>query len=159
MKKSIAIVMVTNLVMFTQCGSSEPKETPENSSNATSNEIEEPVASVTSLSEMSMDEIQSDPVLLLEWVFYIANNHQFENLIGICDPNGDGDVQSICNVVSASAEKQDEFIMYFEKGTVDGEDIITGETAKVSFLFGPNGGKSEEMNFVKIDGLWYLSSF
>ncbi len=159
MKKLTSIVMFTNILIFTQCASNESKEVNENSSSPSSSEIEEPVANVKSLSEMSMDEIQSDPVLLMEWVFYIANNHQFENLIGICDPNGDGDVQSICNIVSASAEKQDEFILYFENGTVDGQAIITGETAKVSILFGPNGGKSEEMNFVKIDGLWYLSSF
>ena len=36
---------------------------------------------------------------------------------------------------------------------------ITGDEAKVNFVFGPNLERNETMNMQRISGKWYLSSF
>ena len=106
------------------------------------------------------DDIQSDPVKVVEAVFEAARTGDFSVLSGLCDPTGanDGDTKQICYIGQAPKDKQDEFVKYFEKGTVVGEAEISGDNAKVKILFGLNGNKKEEFNLVRIDGKWYLSS-
>lgn len=158
MKKSTFLVAFSIILFGSQCSTDKSKE--ENSSDTTSTpETEEPVATVKSMADLSIDEIQADPLLVMEFVFYIAKTKEFEKLSGICDPNGDGDTQSICAIATADVAQQEEFVLYFEKGTVKGDAQINGNAAKINILFGPNGGKNEEMNLVKIDEKWYLSSF
>lgn len=108
----------------------------------------------------SQTDIQSDPVKVVEAVFEAAKTGDFSGLSGLCDPTGanDGDTKQICNIGQAPKDKQDEFVKYFEKGTVVGEAEISGENAKVKILFGLKGNKKEEFDLVRIDGKWYLSS-
>ena len=106
------------------------------------------------------DDIQSDPVKVVEAVFEAARTGDLSVLPGLCDPTGknDGDTKAICFIGTLSKEEQDEFIKYFEKGKVIGEPEISGDNAKVKIVFGPKGNKNEEFNLVRIDGKWYLSS-
>lgn len=106
------------------------------------------------------DDIQSDPVKVVEAVFEAARTGDLSVLPGLCDPAGknDGDTKAICLISTLSKEEQGEFIKYFEKGKVIGEPEISGDNAKVKIVFGPRGNKNEEFNLVRIDGKWYLSS-
>ena len=106
------------------------------------------------------DEIQSDPVKVVEAVFEAARTGDFSVLPGLCDPTGsnDGDTKAICLIGTLPEEDRNQFVKYFEKGKVKGEPEISGNNAKVKILFGPSGNNDEEFNLVRIDGKWYLSS-
>jgi hypothetical protein len=160
MKKSTFLVAFSIILFSSQCSADKSKEENSNDTTSTSTpETEEPVASVKSMADLSIDEIQADPLLVMEFVFYIAKTKEFEKLSGICDPNGYSDTQSICTIATADVDQQEEFVLYFEKGTVNSFTFVNGNTANISILFGPNGSKSEVMKLVKIDDKWYLSSF
>jgi len=106
-------------------------------------------------------DIHDDPVQIMQTIFMSAKTRDFSKLNGLCDPTGgnDGDTKTICNIGSQPFTAQEEFIEYFQNGKVVGTAIIIGDNASVKFKFGPDGNKDEEMNFVKINGKWYLSSF
>jgi hypothetical protein len=106
------------------------------------------------------DDIQSDPVKVVEAVFEAARTGDYSVLPGLCDPTGknDGDTKAICFIGTLSEEDQAQFAKYFSKGKITGEPEISGDNAKVKILFGPRGTEDEEFNLVRIDGKWYLSS-
>jgi hypothetical protein len=116
-----------------------------------------------SFAEESAIRVHESPVAVLKAVFTAARTGELEPLAGLCDPKGenDGDTRNICALggLAPSARFAQEFKTYFAKGRVNGAPVISGDTAKVPFLFGPNGTKGEEMNFVRRDGKWYLMSF
>lgn len=111
--------------------------------------------------EVVSTDIQEDPVKIMQTIFDVAKTNDFSKLSGLCDPtgSGDGDTKSICNVGTQSPKAQNEFKEYFQNGKIIGTALINGNTASVKFKFGPDGTKEEEMNFTKVGGKWYLSSF
>lgn len=101
---------------------------------------------------------QSDPKKVVQMVFDAAKSGEYESLMTICDPlgEGDGDTRRICGVANADAEFQKEFVEYFKHGQVIGEPTIDGDKAMVQIKFGPQGGKDETMNLINRNGNWYL---
>ena len=107
---------------------------------------------------------KTNPVAVVEAIFTAARTGEFAPLAELCDRLGqnDGDTRRICILGDPDlpADRfREEFKTYFAKGRVNGEAVITGDSAKVPFLFGPDGTKREEMNLVKRGGKWYLKSF
>ena len=102
----------------------------------------------------------SDPTKVVEAMFAAAASGKTDQLASLCDPkgSGDGDVKDVCGVTK-DGPKYGEFVEYFAKGAVKGPARVTGDTAEVDFLFGPDGKKDETMKLAKIDGKWYLASF
>lgn len=107
------------------------------------------------------EDVHGDPVKMMETIFDAAKTNDFSKLNGLCTPTGEGDrdVKMICNLASETDEMKKEFVSYFSTGRVLGPATITENEATVRFSFGPDGSREEEMNFVKVDGKWYLSSF
>ncbi len=115
---------------------------------------------------------QSSPVAVVESLFTAAKTRNFEPLASLCDPErkNDGDTDCICALASGyephkcrmnshNRVSADEYVTYFKDGSVKGEARIQGDRSAVDFRFGPGGGRSETMNLVRRNGLWYLSSF
>lgn len=102
----------------------------------------------------------SDPVKVVEQIFAAASSGKADALAGLCDPagTGDGDVKDVCGAQPGSP-KWDQFTKYFAKGKIDGAPQLEGDSAAVTFLFGPDGTKKETMKLQKIGGKWYLASF
>ncbi|MCP5048007.1 MAG: hypothetical protein GY940_12595 [bacterium] len=102
----------------------------------------------------------SDPVKIVQAVFEAARNKDMSILPSLCDPKGehDQDTRRLCEVANHEGGLE-MFTKWFGKGKVNGKATIEGDNAKVPFLFGPEGKRKEEMNLVKRDGKWYLSSF
>lgn len=79
----------------------------------------------------------------------------------------DGDCKAICNPGNESMKNRlghnyvsiGDFKEYFSKAKIIGTPLITGDEAKVNFVFGPNLERNETMNMQRINGKWYLSSF
>jgi len=79
----------------------------------------------------------------------------------------DGDCKAICNPGNESMKDElrgnyttlGDFKEYFSKAKIIGTPSITGDKAKVNFVFGPNLERNETMNMQRISGKWYLSSF
>jgi hypothetical protein len=126
----------------TPAAKAEPKETP----------AEKPAKSTNA---------QSDPKKVVEMIFTAAKTGNFNPLMNICDPlgEGDSDTRSLCKIANAGPEGQEEFKEYFKFGQVIGNAVIDGNRAVVQFKFGPQGNRDETMNLVNRNGLWYLSSF
>ena len=103
----------------------------------------------------------SDPAAVTSAVFDAAVSADLSDLPGLCDPRGenDGDTQRyICDMTIDSAD-WGAFVDAFAKARVSGPAVIGGSTARVPFLFGPDGTRQETMNLILRDGKWYLSSF
>lgn len=102
----------------------------------------------------------SDPVSVLNAVFFAAAAGDFTNLAGLCDPLGenDGDTALIC-AITADHDAVNDFVAYFGNGRVNGLPLINGDQAELSFLFGPEGDQTETMIFIQRDGQWYLFEF
>ncbi len=102
----------------------------------------------------------SDPSKVVQEIFTAAKSKNTSRLSSLCDPKGknDGDTKDICTI-GPKHKKWNSFLEWFAKGKLKGQAVITGDRAKVPFFFGPNGKKTEEMNLVKRDNKWYLSSF
>jgi len=102
----------------------------------------------------------SDPVAVTVAIFIAARTLDASDLSGLCDPLGenDGDTRDICQLTPDDG-KWDEFVAWFEWGMVSGSATIEGDRATVPLLFGSDGSRSEEMNLINRDGMWYLSSF
>ena len=113
-----------------------------------------------------------DPKSVVNAIFYAAENKDFEILGSLCDPNGKGDIdtKSICGLsestetgVVGDKTTRTNLITSLKKGKLVG--IVTygsyegTKTARVPFLFGPNGKTEETMNLIQRNGNWYLSSF
>jgi hypothetical protein len=104
--------------------------------------------------DSSQQDIQLDPVTVVEALFTAARTRDFSVLGGLCDPTGhDGDTEAICAVGAAGADPT-QFVEYFQDGRVN-QPI----TAEVAILFGPGGTREESMRLSRVDGRWYLSSY
>ena len=103
---------------------------------------------------------QSDPVSVVNAIFFAAQTGDYSNLASLCDPNGDndGDTQAICDI-TAESDDVDLFAEYFALGQMQGQAEVEGDEASVPFTFGPNGTDEETMNLILRDGVWYLYSF
>ena len=102
----------------------------------------------------------SDPTKVLQAVFDVAGGAEASVLGQLCDPMGqnDGDTRRICDL-AGGFEPNDEFVLYFRNGKLNGDALIDGTLATVPFLFGPDGDREESMKMVQRDGKWYLSAF
>lgn len=104
---------------------------------------------------------QADPAWVVNQIFKAAKNSEYEILLKLCDPKGEGDsdTRNICSTYISPIEARDQFNTYFKFGQIIGKPVIVEDQAKVQIKFGPNGDKDETMNLVNRDGKWYLSSF
>lgn len=102
----------------------------------------------------------TDPAQVVTAIFHAARSGDASALPELCPPEGgnDGDTRNICEMTTNHPE-WDEFVSWFATGKLTGEATITDDRATVPFVFGPDGTSSEQMNLVRIDGRWYLSSF
>ena len=79
----------------------------------------------------------------------------------------DGDCKALCNPGNESMKEElrgnyvtlGDFKEYFSEAKIIGTPSITGDEAKVNFVFGPNLEGNETMNLQRINGKWYLNSF
>jgi hypothetical protein len=103
---------------------------------------------------------QSEPASVVAELFTAARMNDFTSLAHLCAPaeEADGDVQGICGL-AADPSGGPEFVQYFAAGSLAGEPTITGDTAAVPFMFGPDGSRSETMNLVRRGEKWFLQSF
>ncbi|HTE56108.1 MAG TPA: hypothetical protein VK698_34890 [Kofleriaceae bacterium] len=101
-----------------------------------------------------------DPKSVTASIFYAAGHGRSEHLAGLCDPTGAADVNTrrIC-ATHPGAPDWDSFRRAFARARLNGEPRVSGDHARIDFLFGPEGDDSETMELVRRDGRWYLSSF
>lgn len=102
----------------------------------------------------------TDPAAPVEAIFAAARSEDPSILPMLCRPDGggDGDVRDVCGM-TPDHERWDEFVEWFSTGRITGEAAVRQDRATVPFVFGPDGSRQEEMDLVRIDGRWYLSSF
>ncbi len=101
---------------------------------------------------------QTDPRTVAEAIFDAAKSGKTEGLAALVDMDADNDSKMIAKAATDKT-MQEEFQKYFSKGKVAADPVITGETASVNILFGPEGTKEETFEMVRKNGKWYLSSF
>lgn len=101
---------------------------------------------------------QADPRSVAEAIFDAARSGDYKGLAELIDADADSDSKMIANV-SGDKLIQKQFIKHFSKGKVSGEPTVSGETASVNILFGPDGTKEETFEMVLKNGKWYLKSF
>jgi hypothetical protein len=101
-----------------------------------------------------------NPSSVVEAIFVVAKGADAKILGGLCDPNGqvDLDVRRICEYAHGF-DPEGEFPMFFGEGKVAGPHQILGDRAWVPFLFGPNGDKRDTIQLVRREGKWYLEQF
>ena len=104
---------------------------------------------------------QSDPAWVVNQIFEAAKSSEYEILLKLCLPDGEGDADTrgICAINFASKERKNNFNSYFKFGQIIGKPVIVENHAKVQFKFGPNGNEDETMNLLQRDGKWYLAGF
>lgn len=131
-------LIIQGMLLFTGCETSE--------------------ADATSAAAITVD--HTNPASVVEAIFQAAKTGDASLLQGICDPSGNAhlDVRRICDYANGF-DKEGEFPMFFAEGRLNGDAYISGETAKVPFLFGPDGDKPDTMDLVKRDGKWYIERF
>jgi hypothetical protein len=102
----------------------------------------------------------SDPKSVTASIFYAAETGHTEHLRELCDPTGAGsaDTRRIC-AMKPGAPDWESFRRNFARAKLNGEPRVSGDHARLDFLFGPDGGESETMELVRRDGRWYLSAF
>jgi hypothetical protein len=100
-----------------------------------------------------------DPKSVTASIFYAADTGRADHLGELCDPAGAGaSVRRICAVRPRSPDWES-FRRSFARGRLNGEPRISGDRARLDFVFGPGGDDSETMELVRRGGCWYLSSF
>ncbi|MCL4872345.1 MAG: hypothetical protein KJ063_25570 [Anaerolineae bacterium] len=101
-----------------------------------------------------------NPASVVEAIFIAARTEEFGILPYLCDPHGeaDEDVKGVC-AISPEHEQRDEFIQYFATAGINGEIVIDGNSAFVSYVFGPNKDQTETMELIRRNQLWYLLRF
>jgi len=102
----------------------------------------------------------SDPKSVLAAVFYAARSGDADHLSTLCDPHGDGNehTERICSVRRGGPD-WDSFRTNFASGRLNGEPRMTGDTAVVRFIYGPQGKLTENMKLVRRGDRWFLHSF
>ena len=103
-------------------------------------------------------DVQADPRSVAEAIFNAARSGNYGGLAVLIDADADTDAKMITQV-SADKTIQDQFKEHFSKGKVSAEPVVSGETASVNILFGPDGTKEETFEMVRKNGKWYLKSF
>jgi len=101
---------------------------------------------------------QADPRSVAEAIFDAAKSGNYGGLAELIDADADSDSKMIAKVATDKSV-QEEFKKYFSKGKVTGEPTVSGETASVNILIGPDGTKEETFQMVLKNGKWYLQSF
>lgn len=101
---------------------------------------------------------QAHPGSVAEAIFAAARSENYSGLAVLIDADADTDSKMIAQVATDKST-QEEFKKYFSKGKVTGEPTVSGETASVNILFGPDGTKEETFQMVQKNGKWYLRSF
>lgn len=105
-------------------------------------------------------DIQDEPEWVVQEVFDAARTGSYANLSGLCCPKPDcwhdNDTEGLCNVSSASKEKQDEFRRLFEKSEIVGEPVIKGNLAEIRITYNQYGMRQATVHLVKLLGKWYL---
>jgi hypothetical protein len=101
-----------------------------------------------------------DPKSVVGSIFYAAETGRSEHLRRLCDPKGGGNRQTrrIC-AMRPGAHDWDSFRRNFARARLNGEPRISGDRARLDFVFGAAGNESETMELVRRDGRWYLSAF
>jgi serine/threonine protein kinase len=127
----------------------------------------------------SIDSVTTNPNIspesVMNTIFQAANTGEVEILKFLLPPFDDqtgeipcdGDCKALCNPGNESMREElggnyvtvGDFKEYFSKAYITGVDFITGDRAKVNFVFGSNLERIETMNMQRINGSWYLSSF
>ena len=102
----------------------------------------------------------SDPKSVVGSIFYAAETGHTEHLRGLCDPDGagDGDTGRICAMKPGAAD-WDSFRQNFASAHLNGEPRVSGNRARLDFVFGPGASRSETMELVRRGERWYLASF
>ena len=100
------------------------------------------------------------PKNLVSHIFWAARTGNTGKLATLCLPDEAGNeaVRRVCGVVRGHGEWSS-FQSNFAKGKLNGEPRVSGDTAVLKFLFGPDGAMPETMKLVRRDGRWYLESF
>ncbi len=77
-----------------------------------------------------------NPVSVLLAVFHAAASGEYENLAGLCDPQGenDSDTALICEITADHASA-DDFATYFGSGRINGKLIVNGDQAELPFIY------------------------
>ena len=121
------------------------------------------------------EEINATPENVMNIIFQAAQSGELGLLKFLLPPYDqisggipcDEDCKALCNPGNDSMKDElghnfvslDGFKQYFSKAKIIGTPTITGEGAKVNFVFGPNLERNETMNMQRINGKWYLNSF
>jgi len=104
--------------------------------------------------------IQDEPEWVVQEVFEAARTGNYAKLSGLCCPKPDcwydSDTEGICNVSSASKEKQDEFRRFFEKSEIVSEPVIKGNLAEIKITNNQYGIRQATVHMVKLLGKCYL---
>jgi hypothetical protein len=152
--KRIFLLSISVLTLFS-CS-----QTDDNKSEATDQQTVE-VNSADNSTAIKESNNQTDPAWVVNQIFEAAKSSEYESLLKLCDPEGegDGDTRQICSIYSAPKEAKNEFNSYFKFGQIIGKPVIVGNQAKVQIKFGPDGDRDETMDLIQRDGKWYLSSF
>ena len=102
----------------------------------------------------------SDPKSVVGSIFYAAETGQAEHLRGLCDPDGagDDDTRRICAMQPGAAD-WDSFRHNFARARLNGEPRVSGNRARLDFVFGAGATRSETMELVRRGQRWYLASF
>lgn len=144
--------------------------------NSTNKETPNPINSEQN-SRVTTDKVDpnSSPESVMNTIFKAAQTGEVGILKFLLPPYDDQrgeipcdvDCKALCNPGNESMKEElrhnyvshSDFKEYFSKAKIIGNPSITGDEAKVNFVFGPNLERNETMNMQRINGKWYLSSF
>lgn len=103
---------------------------------------------------------QTNPVNVMQFIFQVANNGNYEALAPLCSPEAGSDehVLKICEIAGNDEEHKASFVTHFADAQVLGPPRILDNRCEISFTFGPDN-RTETMKLELVDGNWYLQSF
>lgn len=100
------------------------------------------------------------PERVVEAVFDAARYGDASWLVDLCvfGEEADGDVRALCDL-KPDHPRWSSFVETFRTGEVTGPVEVDGDRARVPFRFGPDGGRTEVMELIRVSGRWSLASF
>jgi hypothetical protein len=120
-------------------------------------------------------DLNSFPESVMNAIFQAAKTGMVEFLPQLLPPIDqttgqrpcDGDCKALCYPGNESMRSElrtnyitlENFQLVLSKAVILKTTILSGNSAEVTFLFGPNLEKNETMNLQKINDKWYLKSF
>jgi hypothetical protein len=180
MKKIIPIfslIILASIVMLS-CGQQKSDgndfkiDNSQQNSNAIVKKVDTEASPYATVKEVNPN---ASPESVMNTIFKAANSGEVGILKFLLPPFDDqkgeipcdGDCKALCNPGNESMKDElghnyislGDFKEYFSKGKIIGTPSITGDEAKVNFVFGPNLDQNETMNMQRINSKWYLSSF